>query len=130
MRSEEKRALSRARLEHAEQCLLSAKALVEAGDFRGAANRSYYAVFHAMRAVLALDEIDMKRHSGIISEFRRLYVKPGIFSTELSEIISLLFDARSASDYDDFYIVSKAEVAEQVENAAIFLQAVRTYLTA
>ena len=37
------------------------------GNYESAANRSYYAVFHAMRAVLAFDEIDMKRHSGIIS---------------------------------------------------------------
>ena len=41
-------------------------------------HRSYYAIFHAMRAVLALDGIDMKRHSGVMSEFRRLYIKTGI----------------------------------------------------
>ena len=34
---------------------------------KSVANRSYYAVFHAMRAVLAFDKIDLKRHSGIIS---------------------------------------------------------------
>ena len=72
-------------------------------NYKSAANRSYYAVFHAMRAVLAFDEIDMKHHSGIISEFRRRYIKTGIFETRMSEIISVLFDVRTDSDYDDFF---------------------------
>lgn len=58
-----------------------------------------------MRAVLAFDEIDMKHHSGIISEFRRRYIKTGIFETRMSEIISVLFDVRTDSDYDDFFVI-------------------------
>lgn len=79
--------LSKARLEQAGDCLRAAKTLLGIEDFKGAANRSYYAVFHAMRAVLALDGIDRKHHSGIITEFRRLYIKTRIFREELSEII-------------------------------------------
>jgi len=42
--------------------------LLLAGEsYRSAANRAYYAIFHAMRAVLALDGVDMKHHSGIIA---------------------------------------------------------------
>ena len=81
-----------------------------------------------MRAVLAFDEIDMKHHSGIISEFRRLYIKTGVFETKLSEIISLLFDIRTESDYDDFFVISKEEVVEQIENAAYFLTVIRNHL--
>ncbi len=50
--------LSRYRMEQARQCITSAKALVEIDDYKGAANRSYYAVFHAMRSVLALEGKD------------------------------------------------------------------------
>ena len=63
--------LSQARLEHAVECLSAARNLLETGNYKSAANRSYYAVFHAMRAVLAFDEIDMKRHSSMISAFHR-----------------------------------------------------------
>ena len=98
------------------------------GNYESAANRSYYAVFHAMRAVLAFDEIDMKRHSGIISEFRRRYIKTGIFETRMSEIISVLFDVRTDSDYDDFFVISKADTAVQIENAEYFVSSVRAYL--
>ena len=94
-----------------------------------ALNRTYYAVFHAMRAVLALDGIDMKHHSGIISEFRKRYIKTGIFDRELSVIISRQFDNRTGSDYDDFYIIVKKDVYESLSDAGQFLDAVEGYLT-
>ena len=74
------------------------------------------------------DEIDMKHHSGIISEFRRWYIKTGIFETRMSEIISVLFDVRTDSDYDDFFVISKADTAVQIENAEYFVSSVRAYL--
>ena len=128
MRDEDKKALSQVRLAHAEECLSAAKNLRENGNYKSAANRAYYTVFHAMRAVLSLNEIDMKRHSGVISEFRRLYIKTGIFQSELSQMISSLFEIRSDSDYDDFFVISKNEVDEQIKNAELFLTSVRTYL--
>ena len=79
-------------------------------------------------AVLAFDEIDMKRHSGVISEFRRRYIKTEIFETRMSEIISVLFDVRTDSDYDDFFVISKADTAVQIENAEYFVSSVRAYL--
>ena len=82
-----------------------------------------------MRALLALDGIDRKHHSGVISEFRRLYIKTGVFDTGLSEIIESVFRLRSDSDYNDFFIVSKDEVVEQVENARLFLERMENYLS-
>lgn len=114
MLEHERKALSQARLEHAIECLSAARNLLETENYKSAANRSYYAVFHAMRAVLAFDETDMKRHSGVISEFRRRYIKTEIFETRMSEIISVLFDVRTDSDYDDFFVISKADTAVQI----------------
>lgn len=128
MLDEEKQALSQVRLTHAEQCLTSAKALLAADDFKGAANRAYYAVFHAMRSVLALDGIDRKHHSGIITEFRRLYIKTDIFPSELSDIIQMQSEYRTSSDYDDFFVISKQEVSEQIDSAEHFLTEITAYL--
>ena len=108
-------------MEHAAECLSAASSLLLSGNYKSAANRSYYAVFHAMRAVLAYDEIDMKKHSGVIAEFRRLYVKTGVFDGDMSKTISVLFDVRTESDYDDFFIISKEDVIQQVESAQYFL---------
>ena len=129
MELEQLRALSNVRLEHADECISAAKSLLESENYKSAANRAYYTVFHAMRAVLAFDKIDMKHHSGIIAEFRRLYIKTGIFDAELSKIISVLSDSRNDSDYDDFFIVSKEEVTEQIKDAELFLEKIKEYVS-
>ena len=128
MELEQLRALSKIRIEHADECISAAKSLLESGNYKSAANRAYYTVFHAMRAVLAFDKIDMKHHSGVIAEFRRLYIKTEIFDAELSKIISVLSDSRNDSDYDDFFIVSKEEVVEQIKNAELFLEKIKEYI--
>ncbi|MBE6748184.1 MAG: HEPN domain-containing protein [Ruminococcaceae bacterium] len=128
MQADEKKALANARFEHAKECLDAAKNLLSYSNYKSAANRSYYAIFHAMRAVLAFDGIDMKHHSGVISEFRKLYVKTNIFDVKLSQIISVLFDIRTESDYDDFFIISKTEILEQIENAEYFLKEIEKFL--
>lgn len=128
MRDEDKRALSKVRLDRAEECLTEAQSLFEAEKYKGAANRLYYSIFHAMRAVLALDGVDMKHHSGVISEFRRRYIKTNKLDVKLSNIISRLSEMRSESDYDDFYVLSKKSVLEQFENVRFFIDAIQNYL--
>lgn len=122
------KALSKYRFDQAIQCIDSAKLLSRAGDYRGAANRSYYAIFHAMRSVLAFEGVDFSKHSGVSAYFRKTYIKTGIFDVEMSDIINMAFETRSDSDYDDFYVISKSEVDEQIENAEKFCAAVHEYL--
>ena len=81
-----------------------------------------------MRAVLALDGIDMKHHSGIISEFRRLYIKTGKLDMQLSYIIQEQSETRTSSDYDDFFVLSNHEVEEQIAGAEKFLGAISAFL--
>lgn len=128
MQANEMQALSRHRMEQAGQCVASAKLLLSAGDRKGAANRSYYAIFHAIRAVLALEGKDFSKHSGAINYFRQTYIKSGKLDVALSDIITDAFQVRTDCDYNDYYIVSKAEVEEQVQNAAHFVKAIQTYL--
>ena len=128
MELKERKSLSDVRYQRALECLAAAKSLLESGNYKSAANRSSYAVFHAMRSVLAFDEVDRRHHSSVISEFRKRYIKTGIFETELSKIISVLFDTRTDSDYDDFFVISKEEVVEQTKNAEYFLNQIKLFL--
>ena len=120
--------MSAYRLEKAELCLRSAKIMIEQEDYFTAANRSYYCIFHCMRSVLALENIDFKKHSSIISYFREKYIKTKIFANDLSDIIGNLFRERNKSDYDDFYVINKKEAIEQVENAEYFMSQIKIYL--
>ena len=128
MPNENKEALAQYRLEQSHECLKDAVRDIEAEAYKAAANRSYFCVYHAMRAVLALDEFDSKKHSGIISVFRQRYIKTGIFSSDLSDIIQSAFNTRGKSDYEDFFIISKEQVKTQVEDSDAFLTAIETYL--
>lgn len=122
------RELSDYRLEQAKRCVKSAKILASDDDYKGAANRSYYAIFHCMRSVLALEGVDFSKHSGVSSYFRKQYIKTGIFDAELSDIIKEAFDIRSDSDYDDYYVLSKDDVEKQIENAEKFCFVIEAYL--
>ena len=129
MSLENRQALSALRMERAQEAVSDANMLLEHGRYNLAANRAYYAIFYAMRAVLALDGIDRRHHSAVIAEFRRLYIKTGVFDTWMSDTIRDLFDLRTDSDYDDFFVASKAEVVEQADNAARFVQEISEYLS-
>jgi len=80
-------ALSVYRLKTARQCLTSAKALVDISDYKGAANRSYYAIFHSMRSVLVLEAKDFSKHAAVGAFFRKDYIKTGVFDVRMSDII-------------------------------------------
>jgi uncharacterized protein (UPF0332 family) len=123
-----KTALMRLRLEQARESLNSALLLLDAGAYRDSANRSYYSIFHLMRAVLALDGYDSKKHSGIISEFGIRYIKTERIPKEFSKVIQKAFKIRNDSDYNDFYVVLKEDVIQQSENAKAFLVVVEAYI--
>ena len=61
--------LCRYRLEKAGKYLNDAKVTLELDMYDTAANRSYYSIFHTVRALLALDGKDFRKHSGVISCF-------------------------------------------------------------
>ena len=115
------------RLERAQAFLNNAIVDYDNKEYLGAANRSYYAIFHALRAVLALEEKDLKKHSGLIAYFNQQYIKTELFPNDLYKIIYSAFNIRQASDYEDFYIISKEEVKEQIDNAKYIIQLVKEY---
>ncbi len=91
-------------------------------------NRSYYAMFHAVRALLAFDKFDSKKHSGIISYFNTKYVKSGIFEVEYSKMLTTAFKIRNDSDYKDFYIITRQDSYLQLNNAKKFILRIKEYI--
>ena len=128
MQAEDWRSISKIRLERAVEFYDDAIALYKEDRYRSASSRLYFSVFHAMRAVLALDGIDRKHHSGIISEFRRLYVKTGIFDREVSSIIATMSLMRHDSDYDDYIPIDKEDLDDMIPKVDKLITAVQNYL--
>ena len=120
--------LSGYRMAKALEDLDTAKENLENGKFRASVNRSYYAVFHALRAVTALDHFDSGKHSGIIAFFNQHYVKTGVFQKEISKMIDSCYRLREKADYDDFFLAAREDAVLQLEKARLILQAIQRYL--
>lgn len=116
------------RIERAKEDLEAARLLFKTGSYRIANNRAYYAIFHAMRAVLVFDNFDSSKHSGVIAEFRQRYIKEGIFPAEISKMIGAAFTIRNASDYDDMFLVSRADTEQQIQNAEYVWKTLAEYV--
>lgn len=74
-----------------------------------------------MRADNILKGFDSSKHSGVIAYFNKEYLKEGVIEKTLSVIVKNSSFLREKSNYDDFFIASKKDAEEQVENAKVFL---------
>ena len=115
------------RLETAKNDLKSARVLLAIEDYKGANNRAYYSIFHAINAVHAVSGKAYKRHKDVLANFNKEYVKTSIFPREMGRKIGQAEEIRHASDYDDFYIASKEESEQQILTAEEFLILVEKY---
>ena len=121
--------LSKYRLKKAEAVLETAKCLLNDEDYASANNRAYYSIFHAMRAVIALDGEDYKKHSAVIARFSEKYLKTNKLPREFGKLVSNASRIRNRSDYQDFYICSIDDTRALVAGAEEFLASVTDYLT-
>lgn len=124
-----KEALMKYRMDMARDKLRSAKILLDSESYKDSISRSYYAMFTAVRAILAVDEVDFKKHAGVISYFQREYIKTGKFDKRYSKYLSNAFRIRNDTDYADFYIVKRQDAEEQYERAVELLKAIEEYLS-
>lgn len=124
-----RRELMKYRLEMARERLHSSKVLFEAGSYKDSIGRSYYAMFTAVRALLAMEGQDFSKHAGVIAYFQKEFVKTGKVDRKYSKYISQAFQIRNNTDYADFFIVSVQDAKEQYEKAKEFLKVIEKYLS-
>ena len=120
--------LSEYRLNRAREDLKAAISNHQAGFYKVAINRSYYAIFHAIRAVNILDGFDASKHSSVIAHFNQFYVHERKFERDIYKLIDSAYRIREKCDYSDFFIASKEDSENQIENAQKFVKQVETYL--
>jgi len=120
--------LCRYRLDKARDELSTSTILLGHKKFSQSINRSYYAVFQATRALLALDRFDSKKHSSIISYFGKQYIASGRIPHIYHEILTGAFKIRNLSDYDDYYVATKEEAENQNRQAEQFVDFIGSYI--
>lgn len=120
--------LSKHRLEQAKEELEDAKLLYNNNGYKSANNRAYYSIFHSIRAVLALEGVDFKKHKDVQAYFNKNYVRTEIFPKDLGRRIIDASKIREDSDYDDEFIVKPEETAVQIETAKELIHLVEEYI--
>lgn len=120
--------LSKYRYSLAKQTYNNAKMCFDNGFYRDCINRSYYAVFYAIRAVLALESIDFKRHKDVVAYFNKEFVAKGKSPGEMGRRLARLKMKREESDYSDFFIASADEAQTQLQSVEYIFPLIREYL--
>ncbi len=116
------------RIEQAEEALDAAEILLMKESRRASVNRSYYAMFYAVLALLCIESKETSKHSGAIALFDQIFVKPGFIPTELSRWLHQAFIKRMMADYNPINSVSMNEAKEMFEHAREFVMQVKNYL--
>ena len=116
------------RIRNAVETLGVAALCLESQHYKDSINRSYYAAFYAIKAVLALEEIDFKRHKDAVAYFYKTYVATEIFPREMGKKLGRLKQERESSDYDDFYVASLTDATDQYNSAKLIIDEIEKYL--
>ena len=117
------------RIEISKEDVKAAEILFNAKEYRGANNRAYYGIYHAISAVHAVDGNAYKRHKDALANFNKNYIKTEMFPRKLGRKIAEAEEIRHASDYDDFYIATKDEAEEQIQTAKELITYVEQYVS-
>ncbi len=81
------------------------------------ANRLYYAVFHAVTALMLLDGIKTATHKGTSAQFGQHYVLTGQFNREDGMLYSRLQTMREKADYQNTFSISPDKGRDLIDAA-------------
>ena len=110
--------------ERAVDSMRGASLLLTSGDFDGAASRAYYAAFHAVTALFALDGQTFTKHAAVQAAVHRDLVKAGRWSAALGKDFNFCVESRGLGDYGTETRVSATQAENTVASAGRILEAV------
>lgn len=122
--------LAKVRMCRARELLEEAVELLEKGSYKSANNRAFYAMEKGIKALLAMEQIEVATHNGGLKQFNYVFIYKGdgTFTSEDYQKIACAEQIRNASDYDDFYIASREETRQLVENTEYIVNKIENYV--
>lgn len=118
----------KAYLARSDEALRAARSLKKEGYLRDAASRAYYSMFYAATAALISVDVHRSKHSGVIAEFARHFVKTRKVSETLSDKLRDAFDYRDVADYAIDEEITPKIVNGMLVDAETFLKEVKRCL--
>ena len=117
LNDDERRIMVGFQMEKANRFLEQAEMVRELKQWDLAANRYYYACFHAVQALFIHNGLASKRHSGMLSQFGLHFIKTGIIEDKLGSFLTRMEQLREKGDYNCIFSVSEEELRTIVEPA-------------
>lgn len=108
--------------------LTIAEGLVQAGHFRVAVSRAYFAVFHAARALLYAEGLEPKSHASVQTLWSSHLVKSGRYEPASGRVLARLQRYRELADYSPDFVVDEPSAGEDVHAAAALLRRIEADL--
>ena len=108
---------ARSEWDRALEAFRAAQVLVAHGGFDSAASRAYYAAFHAVTALFALEGRTFTKHSAIETAVHRDLVKAGRWSADLGRDYAFCLDVRRLGDYGSDVRVDANQATDAIEAA-------------
>ena len=128
-RSESERSIIVSReLEKAQKTYNDVLYCVDKGMWETAANRLYYALFHAMSALLINDGYQVKSHRGILAMFGEHYIKTDIFAKKDGSLLSDLVIMRDNADYNCFFEADEEKLSPYLEPTRLLIEKIKQYI--
>lgn len=125
---EERKIIVKFELEKAQSIMTQIEALKNLGYWDNVANRLYYAIFHAVSALLIHDGHSVNTHKGVVVMFGQHYVRTGIFNMEDGRLYSQLQTIREKGDYNCVYQTSEEEVLPMITPATNLIERIIKYI--
>ncbi len=127
--SVDKKDLVNFRLGKAKEVLFEVDIQIENGLWNTAINRSYYACFHAVTALLAAYDINAKTHSGVRQMLGLHFVHTRLIDEAAGEFYSTLFYMRQSADYEDFLEYDEDDAIKLLQPSRDFVALIDTLLS-
>ena len=97
-------------MEKANHFLQQADMMCDLQQWDIAANRYYYACFHAVQALFIQKGLASRRHSGMLTQFGQHFIKTGIGEDRLGAFLHRMEQLREKGDYNCQFTVEKDEL--------------------
>ena len=123
--NEEKLALIVYRLECCDEMMSDARSLIAESRWKSAVNCLYYAVFQAVSALMILESIRIKSHSGAKAMLELHFIKTGHIDKEWGKFYNNLSDNREESDYGAFVEFSEEDVLPLLSQTEEFIDVIK-----
>ena len=108
--NEDRAIMKQLHLDKATMFLSEADELFAMNHLSTAANRYYYACFHAIHALFVENGITTRTHDGLNTLFGLHFVKKGLVEPRFGVFISKMESLRTKADYDVVYDVSAEDL--------------------